>query len=367
MTSENVSWLCTSQRCASSSARSTRPWWALSATISCSSPPATGEIGSAMKRGISTSSTTRGDVLVAQPAQPDGHHGGALGDDPSRVGGLGQPLPDPPRRCRPRPGVRGSPARAGSSRRRTPRGSCRTRPSCAAPARCAGSAARSGCRNSAVTANQSAMAPTMLASAPALTKPEEAVLVQGERGRRPRRTPAGRRATPCIRRRRVRRKASASVSGVSSGLVMARETYPRTPEFPARPIHSTGESHPSRAGRGPARPRAGALGCLLGSVRRPRPASSRPPASAGPGPSRRSPRPRRRTSSPRRRASCAGTPSGSALHQPVGDGVDTDITMTLRDLYLARPTLTGADRRAANGMLSRNRVYTDGDGRPRSP
>ena len=47
--------------------------------------------------------------------------------------------------------------------------------------------------------------------------------------------------------------------------------------------------------------------------------------------------------------------------KPVGDGVDTDITMTLRDLYLARSELTGSDRRAASEMLSRNRVYTDGD------
>ena len=49
-------------------------------------------------------------------------------------------------------------------------------------------------------------------------------------------------------------------------------------------------------------------------------------------------------------------------HQPVGDGVDTDITMTLRDLYLARPELTGSDRRDANEMLSRGRVsYGDDD------
>jgi hypothetical protein len=48
-------------------------------------------------------------------------------------------------------------------------------------------------------------------------------------------------------------------------------------------------------------------------------------------------------------------------HKPVGDGVDTDITMTLRDLYRARSELTGGDRRAANEMLSRNRVYTDGE------
>jgi hypothetical protein len=48
-------------------------------------------------------------------------------------------------------------------------------------------------------------------------------------------------------------------------------------------------------------------------------------------------------------------------HKPVGDGADTDITMTLRDLYLARTKLQGEDRRAANEMLSRNRVYTDGE------
>ena len=72
ITSVNVSWLCTSQRWASSRARSTRPWWASSATISCSSPPATGAIGSAMKRGISTSSTTASTSSSLQPAQPDG-------------------------------------------------------------------------------------------------------------------------------------------------------------------------------------------------------------------------------------------------------------------------------------------------------
>jgi hypothetical protein len=49
-------------------------------------------------------------------------------------------------------------------------------------------------------------------------------------------------------------------------------------------------------------------------------------------------------------------------HQPVGDGVDTDITMTLRDLYLARTKLTGGDRREANELLSRGRVsYGDSD------
>ena len=50
--------------------------------------------------------------------------------------------------------------------------------------------------------------------------------------------------------------------------------------------------------------------------------------------------------------------------KPVGDAIDTDITMTLRDLYLARPALTGKDRSDASEMLSRARVYTDGETDP---
>lgn len=40
-------------------------------------------------------------------------------------------------------------------------------------------------------------------------------------------------------------------------------------------------------------------------------------------------------------------------HKPVGDGPDTDITMTLRDLYLARTVLRGQDRREADAVLAR--------------
>ncbi|MCW2846438.1 MAG: hypothetical protein JWR90_412 [Marmoricola sp.] len=39
--------------------------------------------------------------------------------------------------------------------------------------------------------------------------------------------------------------------------------------------------------------------------------------------------------------------------KPVGQGASTDITMTLRDLYLARPLLTGEQRRQADAMLAR--------------
>ena len=56
----------------------------------------------------------------------------------------------------------------------------RARPCASGSARCAGSGMPSGCLNSAVTANQSAIAPTMDASAPALTKPSQPVLAQGE-------------------------------------------------------------------------------------------------------------------------------------------------------------------------------------------
>ena len=89
----------------------------------------------------------------------------------SGVGRLAHPDARPGGRCRPPRAARGSPARAGSSRRRTPRGSCRTRPSCRGTSAVCGIGSPSGCRNRAVTANQSAMAPTMLASAPAFTNP----------------------------------------------------------------------------------------------------------------------------------------------------------------------------------------------------
>jgi hypothetical protein len=42
--------------------------------------------------------------------------------------------------------------------------------------------------------------------------------------------------------------------------------------------------------------------------------------------------------------------------RPVGHGPATDLTMTLRDLFLARSMLTGADRRDADALLSRSRV-----------
>jgi hypothetical protein len=51
-------------------------------------------------------------------------------------------------------------------------------------------------------------------------------------------------------------------------------------------------------------------------------------------------------------------------HRPVGRGAQTEITMTLRDLYLARTALTGAERRDADTLLSRSRSYTDGSTDP---
>lgn len=40
-------------------------------------------------------------------------------------------------------------------------------------------------------------------------------------------------------------------------------------------------------------------------------------------------------------------------HKPVGHGPSTDITGTLRDLFLARPSLTGAERQRADAILAR--------------
>lgn len=44
----------------------------------------------------------------------------------------------------------------------------------------------------------------------------------------------------------------------------------------------------------------------------------------------------------------------------VGHGPQTEITMTLRDLYRARDELSGADRRDADTLLSRARIFTNG-------
>ena len=102
-------------------------------------------------------------------------------------------------------------------------GPCRARPcACGISAVC-GIGSPSGCLKSAVTANQSAIAPTIDASAPALTKPQEAVLAQrgdvddgGEHA-------AATTATVRIRRSPRRRASSAAGSGVMSeiGAVMA--------------------------------------------------------------------------------------------------------------------------------------------------
>ena len=40
-------------------------------------------------------------------------------------------------------------------------------------------------------------------------------------------------------------------------------------------------------------------------------------------------------------------------HEPVGNGPSTDITLTMRDLFFARPSLTGDDRAQADAILAR--------------
>ncbi len=133
-----------------------------------------------------------GDVLVADLAEGDRGDVGDLVDDAPGVGGVGEPVPDPRR-----DGRRGHPVAddvlleevlphellqalaqlvlaLGDQRGVRDR----ARPS--------------GCLKSAVTANQSAMAPTMEASAPALTNPQKPSCPASRRTRRRR----GRGGTP---------------------------------------------------------------------------------------------------------------------------------------------------------------------------
>ena len=124
-----------------------------------------------------------GDVLVADLAQPDRGDLGDLVDHPAHVARARRAtVPTRSEMARRRDPLADDRPPGGSSPPRTPRGS---RPSSSLrrgiSAVC-GTGRPSGCLNSAVTANQSAIAPTIDASAPALTKPEEAVAGRGSRG-----------------------------------------------------------------------------------------------------------------------------------------------------------------------------------------
>ena len=170
--SVKVCWFSLSQRCASSSVRSTRPWWAPSRTTSSSRLPATGLMGSARKRGSSASSTIAARSSSRTRERPAWRIEATSSQ--ARRALRSTPSQPPTRRL----------SRAESMRCRTiascrkfsPTNSWRLRPSISLrrgiSAVC-GIGSPIGCLNSAVTANQSAIAPTMEASAAALTKPSQ--------------------------------------------------------------------------------------------------------------------------------------------------------------------------------------------------
>ena len=169
ITSCTVRGFSSSQSCSSESARSTRPWCRSSRSASASSPPSSGEIGSSR---------------TAAPARP------------SRGSRCARRAPCSARSPPPRPPRRPPAARCPRRRatRHPPRDRGRRHPLAddvllqevladevlepaaqlvlaAGISAVCGIGSPSGCLNRAVTANQSAMAPTIDASAPALTNP----------------------------------------------------------------------------------------------------------------------------------------------------------------------------------------------------
>ena len=127
-------------------------------------------IGSARNRGSSTSSTSEATSSSRSRGSPIAATVAALVDHPAGV--APSPTHAPTRRASRRPSSRSR--MTASCRKFSPTNSSRLRPSSSLrrgiSAVC-GIGSPSGCLNSAVTANQSAIAPTMVASAPALTKP----------------------------------------------------------------------------------------------------------------------------------------------------------------------------------------------------
>ena len=218
-TSVNVSWLCTSQRWPSSSTRSTRPWCASSATISLSRPPATGLNGSCCSRGMITSFTTAATsssrtlrmpiaASVAPSRTTRAALAGCVSHSPIRFDTVA--LASRSRitcSCRKFSAMNCSRPRPRSSLRFGISAVC-------------GIGSPSGCLNSAVTANQSAIAPTIDASAPALTKPSTPPWPCVATYTTAANTSSDS-ATVRIRRSRTRRSSSASGLGVS------RETVTR--------------------------------------------------------------------------------------------------------------------------------------------
>ena len=173
ITSVTVSGFSTSQPWSSSSARSTSPWCRSSPSASDSSPPSSGEIGSSRNRGASASVTSASMCSSRTLLEPDRGDLGDLVDDPvgrwparratHRAAATGAADPDPVA-----DDVLLEEVLPHELLQAPPRSSLRFGISAVC-----GIGSPSGCLNSAVTANQSAIAPTIEASAPALTKPQK--------------------------------------------------------------------------------------------------------------------------------------------------------------------------------------------------
>src|SRR3954470_3754572 len=169
-TSATVSAFSTSQPYSSSRARSTSPWWRSSSRASVSSPPSSGAIGSSRNRGVNASRTS--DSMWSSRTLDSAIAVTSATSSTTRWALAGWASQAPNRRETPAAPMRSR--MIASCRKFSPTNSSSPRPSSSflrgISAVC-GTGSPSGCLNRAVTANQSAIAPTIDASAPALTKP----------------------------------------------------------------------------------------------------------------------------------------------------------------------------------------------------
>ena len=171
-TSAKVSGFSTSQVATSSTARSTSPWCRSSRTTSASRPPASGAIGSSRNRGTSASRTN--PATCSSVTLPRAIAARSETSSTTRRALAGSVSQRPIRSETPAAATRSR--MMSSCRKFSPTNSSRLRPRSSLrsgiSAVC-GIGRPSGCLNRAVTANQSAIAPTIEASAPALTNPSQ--------------------------------------------------------------------------------------------------------------------------------------------------------------------------------------------------
>ena len=206
----NVSGLSTSQLCSSSTARSTRPWWRSSRSTSISVVPSSGEIGSSRNRG--TRACVTRSATWSSRTLPSAITATSATSSTTRRAWAGSASQAPTRAEIVAAATR---SRMMSSWRKfSPTNSSSPLPSSSlrlGTSAVCGIGRPSGCLNSAVTANQSAIAPTIDASAPALTNPQNpsrpsvAAYTQAASSSRP---------TATVRIRRSPRRRASSIAGI---------------------------------------------------------------------------------------------------------------------------------------------------------